>query len=223
MPQIAEDLLLLLLNNASGRPLLDKNRRSQALAAAIVLDLALAQRIRPATHGEPTKAGHLLVLQAPDIGDPVLDRAIHRLRRRPMDPTEAIAKVGRGVESQMLHRLEITGDIHTVRMGGRLFPDKYWPVTNNERANAVRQGVTDVLFRYAPPSPSTAAIIAVLHGVNGFDAILSLDPIGKQQVSRWSQTIADGGWAAQTRDNRGPAVNLAVTAAVISAALHSMS
>ncbi|SKW39364.1 Uncharacterised protein [Mycobacteroides abscessus subsp. abscessus] len=80
-----------------------------------------------------------------------------------------------------------------------------------------------MLFHYAPPSPSTAAIIAVLHGVNGFDAILSLDPVGKQQVSRWSQTIADGGWAAQTRDNRGPAVNLAVTAAVISAALHSLA
>ncbi|MGL5443487.1 MAG: GPP34 family phosphoprotein, partial [[Mycobacterium] stephanolepidis] len=103
MPQIAEDLLLLLLNNASGRPLLDKDRRTQALAAAIILDLALAQRVRPATHGEPGKAGDLLVLQAPDIGDPVLDRAVHRLRRRPMSPTEAITKVGRGVNSQMLH------------------------------------------------------------------------------------------------------------------------
>ncbi|MGH3722701.1 MAG: GOLPH3/VPS74 family protein [Mycobacterium sp.] len=223
MPQIAEDLLLLLLNNATGRPLLEKNRRSKALAAAIVLDLALAQRIRPATQGEPAKAGHLLVLNMPYTGDPVLDRAIDRLRRRPMSPAEAIAKVRRGVDSQMLHRLEMTGHIRAVRTGNGLFPEKYWPVTNIARANAVRQGVTDVLFQDAPPAPRTAAIIAVLHGINGFDAILSLDPVGKQQVSRWSQTIADGGWAAQTRDDRGPAVNLAVTAAVVSAALHSMS
>src|SRR6478609_7054780 len=49
MAQIAEDLFLLLLDNASAQPGLDRARRERVLSGAVLLDLALACRIRPAT------------------------------------------------------------------------------------------------------------------------------------------------------------------------------
>ena len=53
MAQIAEDLLLLLLDNAASRPALDRDRREKVLGAAVLLDLAWACRIRPSVAGEP--------------------------------------------------------------------------------------------------------------------------------------------------------------------------
>ncbi|MDT5302089.1 MAG: hypothetical protein QOG79_5331, partial [Mycobacterium sp.] len=42
MAQIAEDLFLLLLDNASAQPALERDRRERLLAAAVLLDLAYA-------------------------------------------------------------------------------------------------------------------------------------------------------------------------------------
>ena len=41
MAQIAEDLFLLLLDNASAQPGLDRARRERVLSGAVLLDLAL--------------------------------------------------------------------------------------------------------------------------------------------------------------------------------------
>ena len=57
MAQIAEDLFLLLLDNASAQPALERDRRERLLAAAVLLDLAYACRIRPAVPGDATQAG----------------------------------------------------------------------------------------------------------------------------------------------------------------------
>ncbi|HRD13521.1 MAG TPA: GPP34 family phosphoprotein, partial [Mycobacterium sp.] len=45
MARIAEDLLLLLLDNASAQPGLDRAKRKRLLAAAVLLDLAYACRV----------------------------------------------------------------------------------------------------------------------------------------------------------------------------------
>jgi len=48
MAQIAEELYLLLLDNASAQPALDRQRRERVVAAAVLLDLAYACLIRHA-------------------------------------------------------------------------------------------------------------------------------------------------------------------------------
>ncbi|MGH3555505.1 MAG: GPP34 family phosphoprotein, partial [Mycobacterium sp.] len=93
MARIAEDLLLLLLDNASAQPGLDRTRRERILTAAVLLDLAHACRIRPAVDSEPVEAGLLVVLSGPDPGDPVMAPALQLLLRRPISPAVAIAKL----------------------------------------------------------------------------------------------------------------------------------
>ncbi|MDQ1752434.1 MAG: hypothetical protein QOE71_3490, partial [Pseudonocardiales bacterium] len=83
MAQIAEDLFLLLLDNASAQPALERDRRERLLAAAVLLDLAYACRIRPAVPGDATEAGLLLALAAAGSGDPVVEPAFQLLQRRP--------------------------------------------------------------------------------------------------------------------------------------------
>src|SRR6516225_5530107 len=105
MAQIAEDLLLLLLDNAANRPALDRDRRAKVLGAAVLLDLALECRIRPSVDGEAVPEGRLLLLAGPDLDDPILDPAMRLLQRRPLKPHAAVAKLRRGIEPAMLLHL----------------------------------------------------------------------------------------------------------------------
>jgi hypothetical protein len=116
MARIAEDLLLLLLDNASARPALDGARHGRLLSAAVLLDLAHSCRIRPAVDSEPVEAGRLLVLNGPDPVDPVMTPALNLLLRRPISPAVAIAKLRRGVPATVLWQLERSGQIQQVRL-----------------------------------------------------------------------------------------------------------
>ncbi len=75
MAQIAEDLFLLLLDNAAGQPGLDRSRRQRVLSAAVLLDLALLCRVRPTMNGEPVPPGRLVALAGPMPLDPIMDPA----------------------------------------------------------------------------------------------------------------------------------------------------
>src|SRR5262249_17303409 len=104
MARIAEDLLLLLLDNAASRPALDGDRREKFPGAAVLLALALACKIRLSSDGEPAPAGRLLVLAGPDLDDPILDPAARLIQRHPLKPSTAVIKLSRGVETALLHQ-----------------------------------------------------------------------------------------------------------------------
>jgi len=219
MAQIAEDLLLLLLDNATGKPALDRLRRERLLSAAVLLDLALACRIRPAVDGEPVRAGRLLVLAGPDPADPVLDAALRMLARRPVTADAAIARLRRGVEPALLRQLESTGQIRPLRLRGKPFNRVWvWPLNDRARVNQVRAELLSTLFDLRCPSPSTAAIISLLHAVDGLGALLSLNDRGWRWVHARAGEIAGGGWVDES-PARLPEVNLAVTASVVRPAL----
>jgi hypothetical protein len=216
MAQIAEDLLLLLLDNASNRPALDRDRREKVLAAAVLLDLAFACRIRPSVDDEQVPAGRLLLLAGPDLADPILDPAVRRLRRRPLKPPAAVARVRRGVEPALLGQLEQGGFIRSIQLRRNKFPE-VWTMPDRSRVDQARSAVLEALFDLRTPAPTTAAIISLLHAVDGLRALLSLTERGWQWVDSRAADIAAGCWV----DAAGglPQVNLAVTASAVKPAL----
>jgi hypothetical protein len=219
MAQIAEDLLLLLLDNASARPRLDRARRERVLSAAVLLDLAHACRIRPATASEPIEAGRLLVLTGPDPTDPVLGPALRVLQRRPMKPAAAMAKLRRGLEPALLSELERAGQIRPIRLRGKGFSRSWaWPLTDRTRANNARAALLAALFDGQSPTPSTAAIISLLHSVDGLGALLSLNERGWRWVHNRASEIASGSWVNESPAHL-PEVNLAATASAVRPAL----
>jgi hypothetical protein len=214
MARIAEDLLLLLLDNASAQPGLDHSLRERLLSAAVLLDLAYACRIRPAVAGEPVEAGRLLVLEGPDPVDPVLDPALRVLQRRPMKPGAAVAKLRHGLEPTLLGGLERSGQIRPVRSNRSCA----WPLADRTRVNDARAALLSALFDRTCPTPPTAAIVSLLHAVNGFDALLSLNERGWLWVHNRAGEIASGSWVNES-EARLPEVNLAVTASAVRQAL----
>lgn len=219
MARIAEDLLLLLLDNASAQPRLDKPRRERVLAAAVLLDLAHACLIRPAVDGDPAPAGRLVALTPRGPLDPVAEPAFRLVQRRPLRPPAAIDRLRRHTENALIAHLEATGQIGRVELPGKRIGHHYgWPVANRDRAAHSRSQVLSALFDRTPPTPSTAAVITLLHAVDGLGALLSLNERGWRWVHGRAGEISLGSWVDESPTGLAE-VNLAVTTAALRAAL----
>ena len=219
MGRITEDLLLLLLDNASAKPALDRVRRERVLGAAVLLDLAHSCRIRPAVDSEPVEAGRLVVLSGPDPDDPVMAPALSLLLRRPISPSAAIAKLRRGTQAAVLWQLERAGQIQRVRLQGNGIRRSHaWPLVDRTRVTQVREAMMSTLFDHSKPDPATATIISLLYTVDGLGAVLSLNDRGWEWVLSRAGDIASGSWVSESEPEL-PEVNLAVTTAAIRQAL----
>ncbi len=219
MARIAEDLALLLLDNASAQPALDRALHGRVLSAAVLLDLAYDCRIRPAMDYEPVHAGQLVALIGPEPTDPVAAPALEMLLRRPMSPAAAIAKLRRQATAAVLSQLQDGGQIHRVRLQGNGFKRVYaWPLLDRTRVDAIRATLMSVLLDDSSPAPPMAALIALLHTVDGLNAVLSLNERAWEWVLGRAGDIASGSWARESEPELAE-VNLAVTTAAIRQAL----
>jgi hypothetical protein len=219
MAQIAEDLFLLLLDNASAQPALDRARRGRVLSGAVLLDLAYACRIRPAVEGERIQPGRLVALAVPGPMDPLVAPAFQLLQRRPLRPATAVKRLSKHTEENLATYLEYTGQIRRVQLNSKRFSHAYaWPLTNRERVGQARSALMAALFDRRPPAPPTAAIISLLHAVDGLGALLSLNDRGWRWVHARAGEIAGGSWVDEY-PTAMPDVNLAVTASAVRSAL----
>ena len=219
MAQIAEDLFLLLLDNADAQPGLDRSRRERVLSAAVLLDLALLCRVRPTMNGEPIRPGRLVALTGPLPLDPIMDPAFALLARRPLSPNAAVSKMRRHIQENIAQHLEHTGQIRRVRLQSKRLHHPYaWPVTNRERVTQARAALLSALFDREPPTPSTAAIVSLLHAVDGLGALISLNDRGWRWVHMRAGEIASGSWVDEY-ETALPEMNLAVTASAVRPAL----
>jgi hypothetical protein len=219
MAQIAEDLFLLLLDNATAQPALERARRERVLAAAVLLDLAYACRVRPAVPGDAVEAGRLVALAAGGPTDDVVEPAFQILQKQPLTPSSAVSKVGKGVQENVALHLERLGQIRRVRVPSKRFSPLYaWPLTHRDRVAMARTDLLSALFDGRPPTPATAAIVTVLHAADGLGALLSLNDRGWRWVHSRATEIASGGWVNEY-PTALPEINLAVTASALRSTL----
>lgn len=218
MGQIAEELLLLLLDNASACPVLESRTRARVLTAAVLLDLAHDFRIRPTVDDEPVPAGQLVTMPAPGPPDPLGAPALQLLSRQPLRPVDAIAKLSRTVPGAVLDHLVNTGQLVAVSNRKGLRRSWSWPLTDRTRVSAARAALLSALFDGQRPAPATAAIISLLYTVDGFGALLSLSERGRGWVRNRAGDIASGSWVTATEPEL-PELNLALTMAAVRPAL----
>jgi hypothetical protein len=219
MAQIAEDLLLLLLDNASRNPALERHRCDRVLAGAVLLDLAFACRIRPAVPGEPVEAGRLVALAGDGPLDPVVGPAFQLLQQRPLRPSGAVSKLRKNAREHISLHLERMGQLRHIPVSAKRFSDiAAWPLIDRARVAQARAALLSALFDRRPPTPSTAAIVSLLHAVDGLGALLSLNDRGWRWVHARATEISSGSWVNEY-PTALPEMNLAVTASALRPAL----
>ncbi|EME22998.1 GOLPH3/VPS74 family protein [Rhodococcus triatomae] len=215
MTLLAEDLLLLLLDDETGKPLVDGSVLPRALAGAVLLDLSLDAVVEPADGSGAVKKGRLILRDRTAPLDPILAHAVAQLRgSKPLKPVAAIEKLGKNLREAVLGRIVERGWVHEAKgkvLG--IFPTKTWPAVDASHERVVRDRLRSVLVDGATPDQRTAALISLLSAV---DAAPKLFPdVSKKVVRKRAKEIAKGDWSGEAVRHAVDAVNAAVIAVVV--------
>lgn len=217
---VAEDLLLLLLNDVTGKPLIDTTRLDLALSGAVMLELATLGRVDVTGPGEPVKAGRLVVRDPTPTGDPILDEALRRADvMGPKKPQSALSSLGKGLRPEILNRLTFRGLLRYEEgkiLG--LFPTRSWPAADMVHEGRVRNGLHEVLVVGRTPTSAEAPLIALLQAVDQIPKVLGDVGVPKRELRRRAKAVAGGGFASEAVRKAVEAVTAATAAAITAAA-----
>lgn len=197
------EALFLLLRRDDGKPERASAQRGFGIAAAVVTDLVLAERVTLSDHRDP----RMTVLVPGPAGHPVLDAAMERLERRDGKRLSALVTDRKlAVEAQVAASLAAAGviGIEQKRALG-LVPAKY-PVIDPEPERRVREQLRVVLHG-GTPQPQDATLLAILQGLGVASKVLAEEKgtLGRRDLRRRIKDV--------TRDvDAGTAVARAVAA-----------
>ncbi|WP_338886560.1 GOLPH3/VPS74 family protein [Rhodococcus sovatensis] len=215
MTLIAEDVFLLLVDDNSGKPIVDSTKFPRVLAGGLVLELAMNGSVRITVKGEQVKDGRLVV-SGPPPPDPLLARA-HALigsQGNPMKPQKAIEKLQKNLHKEIGFRLAQQGFVterHDKILG--LFPTTSWPAQDATRKNWARQWIGSSIIDGTTPTPEISALISL---VSAIDAVPKVLPgVDKKMAKARAKQIAEGEWASAAVRKAVQDVNAAVMAAVM--------
>lgn len=222
---LAEDMLLLLTDDESGKLEVDTTRLDLALAGAVVLDLVELGRLDVTGPGEQVKEGRLVVRDASLTEHPVLDTALARIEgRHPEKPAQALRHLTRGLRTSVYQGLEARGVLHHER--GRILgivPTRQWPAVDSAHEEEVRRGLHDVLVVGRQPTPREALLVSLLHAVDRVPKVVEASGADKRQVRARGKSIAEGEFAGEAVRRAIDSVNAAVIASVTAAVAASSS
>jgi hypothetical protein len=216
MAVLAEDLLLLLLDDDSGRPVVDGTALDYALAGAVLLELAESGRVSPAGSADDAKEGRLLVGDASPTGDGVLDRALDRLNAKdPVKAQRAVELLAKDLRPAVLEQLANRGLVRREehRVLG-IFPRTSWPAADAEWETSVRARLTAVLVGGQAPDAHIGGLVCLLHAINAVHKVVKGD---RKQLRARAAEISAGAWTGDAVKKAVEAVEAAVMVAVTTA------
>ena len=220
---LAEDVLLLLIDDASGKPVVDTTRLDLALAGGMLLDLASSGRVDVAGPGQQVKAGRLLVCDDRSTGDSLLDEALRRVGAvGPRKPEKVLPALAKGLRKDLLLQLIEQGILRDQqRRTLGIFPTHVWPAVDANHQRQLRAGLRDVFVVGRSPAPREAALVSLLHAIDQVPKVLGDVGIPARELRRRAKDVAAGGFADQAVRRAVEAVTSATTAAIVATVIAS--
>ncbi|WP_277211002.1 GOLPH3/VPS74 family protein [Isoptericola croceus] len=217
---IAEDLLLLAFDDATGRPDRHVDNLDYRLAGALLVELALTGRVdvaeagAVAPDGSARRRGTVVVRDASPTGHPALDRAIDVVGRRARKPKDLIGPLSKRIREPLLTGLVERGILQREdrRIMG-IVPTTAWPAADSSHELRLRAECEAVLLGTQDPRPETAALLSVVHGTG---LVKKLVPPGHAKAAkRRAKEITQQSWANDAVKKAVDDVNAAVMVAVM--------
>lgn len=201
---IAEELLLLALDDATGRKRIGKDKLEPAVGGALVTELALMERIgiTPREDGW-SRRGRITITSLKPTDDPDLDLMLERLDAKQgkklknlLSGSSLGGRVTNDFPTRLLERLARAGALteHRDKMLG-LVPRTTWPTADRTLEDEVRQRLQSALVAGLTPTERTVALIALLQAVNLIDKVVQADD--RKLVRRRAKELSEGDWAAK--------------------------
>jgi Golgi phosphoprotein 3 (GPP34) len=220
---IVEDLLQLMLDDESGGLLADATRLDYGLAGAVLIELALLERIVVEPSKRPADGVVRVVGAATDV--PVLDAALARIAEKPRKAVTLVPRLAKGLRASVTEGLVASGVLREqeARLLG-IFPRRRWPAVDPTAEDAVRRRLHGVLVQGSTPDVRTAALVSLLSAMERAPQVVGApDRAARKQVKQRATVIAEGDWAGAAVRSAVQAAQAAASAAIIAASVAATS
>ncbi|OQO89484.1 GPP34 family phosphoprotein [Saccharomonospora piscinae] len=213
---IAEDLLLLVYDDEAGKPAGMISNLEYSLSGALLVELALRERVDVTTEADEGEPGRMVVRDGAPTGSAPLDDALERLAGlEGCKPKDVLGPLAKGdLTTRLLDGLAERGILRKEQ--GRvlgLFPTTRWPAEDSRHEDEVRAQLRRVLHEGVEPDERTAALIALLAITTALKHVLDTgDKDAARTAQRRAKEIAEGNWAG---DALRKAVEEIVTATLL--------
>lgn len=202
---IAEEFLLLALDEETGRRRLGGDRLGPALGGALAVELALRERIGVTPHEAGwTKRGRVTVTNLTPTDDPELDAALQKLAanegKKLKDLLSDFAtkknRLSHGVRDRLLERLAAAGAVvKTEDTVLGFIPRTTWPAGDPAEEDDVRRRLQAALVEGTTPTERTVALIALLQVTGLLPKVVTTED--KRALRAKAKKLTEGDWAAK--------------------------
>jgi hypothetical protein len=217
---LAEDLLLLLTDDDTGRLVADGAQVDIALGGARLVELTLLGRVDITGEDEGRK-GRLVVRSSEPLEDPLLQDALDTcVRHEGKKPQSVVGPLGKKLREELYRRLTDNGVLRAEQ--GRvlgIFPTKRWPAADAAHERQVRAALEQALLTGLPPEPRTAALVSLLRALRTLHKVVPPKHHGlsRRDLDRRAKEIGEGDWGSAAVRKAVDAMVAATTAAVTAA------
>jgi Golgi phosphoprotein 3 (GPP34) len=210
---IAEDLLLLLLDDESGKP--QTQSLQIALGGALLVELAVGGMVEVVEAGSLWRSAKVHPVEGARPTDPVLQSAWETVRSKERSAEGLVEKLGKGLGDVLCERLVERGllERRDDKVLG-LFPRTRWPVKDTSHEDGVRRALTVVLVDEGQPDPRTGALVSLLHALDRAHKTVPHQGLSDRDVKKRAREVADGQWAAKAVKDAIAAATAATMAAM---------
>lgn len=220
---IAEDLLLLLTDDRTGKLLVAPSQLDIALGGALLVELALAGRVAVAGDTGPVRRGRMIVVDTSTTADSFLDEALAELAaRQGKDPKTVLRALGAGLRPRLGVRLAERGVLREERkniLG--LFASNRWPSSDTAHEDSVRALLAEALRAGSTGDAHVAGLVSLLHALKAVARVVDPAQLGitNRQLNANAKRIAEGDWASEAVRKAIDAMLAAIIAATSSSAV----
>jgi hypothetical protein len=196
---LAEEFLLLSLDEESGKKTVSSEKLSPALGGAILVELALLERIGvTAKSAGWNRRGRVTITSTKPTDDAELDAALQTLEERENTKVSTLVsdmsgkRITKGLRDRLLERLvraRILTETRTDVLGLRR-----WPVLDRTVDEEIRRRLQSCLVGEANPTERTVALIALLYVTGHLTKVVSTDD--KKALKKRAKALTEGDWAA---------------------------
>lgn len=217
---LAEEFLLLALDEDSGKKTVSSEKLGPALGGAILVELALLERIGVTPHSDGwRRRGRVTITSTKPTDDAELDATLRHLEEHEDIKVSTVVsdmsgkRITKGLQDRLLARLVKDGVLAETRT--EVLGLRRWPLRDHGVDEEIRGRLQSCLVGNETPTERTVALVALLNATGHLPKVVTTDD--KKALKQRAKELSEGDWAATAVKQAIDEVYASMTASVAAA------